>query len=150
MRVWADAEQGDYVVQREFTTSAPAHTTGGSFYARYQLGSRAAIAGRTEYMSDRGGLFTGASQAIKEATVTFEQRLAGGLLLREEWRRDGSNHPYFLTNTLGNLKKAEYGCGRYRLVVRRQRGGVVARKCAPSSFAEAQLFVATVAAHSTS
>jgi hypothetical protein len=58
-------------------------------------------------MSDRGGLFTGASQAIKEATVTFEQRLAGGLLLREEWRRDASNHPYFLTNTLGNLKKEQ-------------------------------------------
>jgi hypothetical protein len=64
-----------------------------------------ADAGRTEYLSDCGGMFTGATQAINETTVTFEQRLASGFLLREEWRRDASNHPYFLTNTFGNLKK---------------------------------------------
>jgi hypothetical protein len=99
--------EGDFVIQRDLTTSAPFHTTGGALYARYQLGSRMAVAGRTEYLSDRGGLFTGATQAIKETTVTFEQTLANGFLLREEWRRDASNHPYFLTNTLGNLKKEQ-------------------------------------------
>jgi hypothetical protein len=101
------AAEGDYVIQRLLTTSAPSHTTGGAVYARYQLGPRIAIAGRSEYLSDRGGLFTGATQAIKETTVTLEQRIADGLLVREEWRRDASNHPYFLTDTLGILKKEQ-------------------------------------------
>jgi hypothetical protein len=99
--------EGDYVIERELTTSAPAHTTGGALYARYQLSPKMAVAGRTEYMSDRGGLFTGTTQAIKETTVTFEQRIAEGFLLRAEWRRDASNHPYFLTDTFGILEKEQ-------------------------------------------
>ena len=98
---------GDYVIQRLTTTSAPAHTTGGAAYARYQLTPRTAVAARAEYLSDRGGMFTGGTQAIKDTTVTFEQRLAEGFLLRQEWRRDSSNQPYFLTNTLGVLKKEQ-------------------------------------------
>jgi hypothetical protein len=66
-----------------------------------------AIAARTEYLSDRGGLFSGTTQVIKENTLTFEQRALGGLIVREEWRRDASNHPYFLTDTLGVLKKEQ-------------------------------------------
>jgi hypothetical protein len=99
--------EGDYVIERELTTSAPAQTTGSALYARYQLSPKMAVAGRTEYMSDRGGLFTGTTQAIKETTVTFEQRIGEGFLLREEWRRDASNHPYFLTDTLGILKREQ-------------------------------------------
>ena len=98
------AAEADYVIQRLTTSSPPVHTAGGSGYVRYQLTPRMAIAGRTEYLSD-GGLFTGAAQTVKETTLTFEQRLADGLLLRQEWRRDSSNHPYFLTDTLGVLKK---------------------------------------------
>jgi len=101
------AAEADYVIQRLLTTSAPSHTSGGAVYARYQLAPRIAIAARAEYLSDRGGLFTGATQAIKETTLTFEQRIADGFLLREEWRRDASNHPYFLTDTLGKLKKEQ-------------------------------------------
>jgi hypothetical protein len=101
------AVEGDYVIQRLTTSSAPAHTTGGAAYARYQLTPRTAIAGRAEYLSDRGGLFTGDTQAIKDTTLTFEQRLAEGFLLRQEWRRDSSNQPYFLTDTLGVLKKEQ-------------------------------------------
>jgi hypothetical protein len=40
------ALEGDYVVQRMLTTSAPFHTTGGAAYARYQLAPRYAIAAR--------------------------------------------------------------------------------------------------------
>jgi len=101
------AAEVDYVIQRLLTTSPPSHTSGGALYARYQLLPRIAVAARAEYLSDRGGLFTGATQAIKETTLTFEQRIADGFLLREEWRRDFSNHPYFLTDTLGNLKKEQ-------------------------------------------
>jgi hypothetical protein len=101
------AGEADYVVQRLLTTSAPDHTSGGAGYVRYQLGSRLAIAARAEYLSDRGGLFTGGTQAIKETTATFEQKIADGFLMREEWRRDASNHPFFLTDTLGILKKEQ-------------------------------------------
>jgi hypothetical protein len=101
------AADGDYVIQRLMTTSAPFHTMGGAGYARYQLGPKFAIAARAEYLSDRGGLFTGATQAINETTVTFEQKIAEGFLLRAEWRRDASNHRYFLTDTLGILRKEQ-------------------------------------------
>ncbi len=101
------AVEGDYVIQRLTTSSPPAHTTGGAAYARFQFTPKMAIAGRTEYLSDRGGLFTGATQIVKETTLTFEQRIADGFLLRQEWRRDFSNHPYFLTDVLGLLKKEQ-------------------------------------------
>jgi hypothetical protein len=99
--------EGDYVIQRLLTTSSPSHTSGGAGYARYQLTPKFAIAARTEYLSDRGGLFTGTTQAIKENTLTLEQKLADGLIVWGEWRRDASNHPYFLTDTLGTLKKEQ-------------------------------------------
>ena len=99
--------EGDYVIQRLLTTSSPSHTSGGAGYARYQLTPKFAIAARTEYLSDRGGLFTGTTQAIKENTFTLEQKLADGLIVWGEWRRDASNHPYFLTDTLGTLKKEQ-------------------------------------------
>ena len=99
--------EGDYVIQRLLTTSSPSHTSGGADYARYQLTPKFAIAARTEYLSDRGGLFTGTTQAIKENTLTLEQKLADGLIVWGEWRRDASNHPYFLTDTLGTLKKEQ-------------------------------------------
>ena len=101
------AWEGDYVLQRLYENSAPQHFTGAALYARYQLAPKFAIAARTEYVSDRGGLFTGATQAVKEDTFTVEQVIADGLLVRAEWRRDASNHPYFLTNTLDILKKEQ-------------------------------------------
>ena len=101
------ALEGDYVIQRLLTSSPPSHTSGAAGYARYQLTPKLAIAARTEYLSDRGGLFTGTTQAIKENTFTFEQKLPDGFLVREEWRRDASNHSYFLTDTLGTLKKEQ-------------------------------------------
>lgn len=97
--------EADYVVQRLLTTSPPSHTDGGALYARYQITPRVAIAARTEYLSDRGGLFSGATQVLKENTFTLERKLADGFLLRASWRRDASNHPYFLTDRLGVLKK---------------------------------------------
>jgi hypothetical protein len=101
------ALEGDYVVERLLKTSAPSHTSGGAAYARYQWTPRVAIAARTEYLSDRGGLFSGATQALKETTLTLDQKLAEGFLLRWEWRRDFSNRPTFLTDTLGVLKREQ-------------------------------------------
>lgn len=96
--------EGDYVINRVYGTSAPAHVSGGAAYARYQLTPKWAFAGRAEYLSDRGGLFSGTTQALKETTVTAEYKLTEGLLARGEWRRDFSNVPFFLTDQTGVLK----------------------------------------------
>ena len=101
------ALEGDYVIQRLLTTSAPAHVSAWAGYTRYQLTPKWAVAARTEYFSDRGGLFSGTTQALKENTFTLERKLAEGFVMRGEWRRDASNHPYFLTDTLGILKKEQ-------------------------------------------
>ena len=105
------ALEGDYFIERLWAkaapgqSSAPAHTDGGAAYVQYQLTPKVAVAGRAEYMSDRGGLFSGISQALKENTVTFDYKVADGLLMRYEWRRDFSNQPSFLSDVQGVLKK---------------------------------------------
>jgi hypothetical protein len=99
------AAEADYVVNRVQDFSAPLHISGGVAYARYQFTPKFALAGRAEYLSDRGGLFSGVTQALKETTLTSEFKLADGFLLRAEWRRDFSNQPFFLTETEGVLKK---------------------------------------------
>jgi len=101
------ALEGDYVIERLYASSAPVRVEGGAGYARYQVTPRFAIAGRTEYLTDHGGLYTGVSQSLREATITFEERLAAGVVLRQEWRGDFSNHPFFLTDTLGILKREQ-------------------------------------------
>jgi hypothetical protein len=105
------AGEADYVIERLYPYSAPSHTDGGAGYVRYQLAPRFALAGRAEYMSDRGGLFSGTTQALKETTATAEYGLADGLVIREEWRRDFSNQPYFLTDTLGHLSPSQTTAG---------------------------------------
>ena len=103
------ALEGDYVISRMWAeagpgmSSAPKHVTGGAGYARYQWTPRMALAGRAEYLSDRGGLFSGTTQALKEFTGTYEYKVANGLLSRLEYRRDWSNVPFFLTNRPGVL-----------------------------------------------
>jgi hypothetical protein len=62
-------------------------------------------------MSDHGGLFSGTTQALKETTLTFEYKFTDNFLMREEWRSDFSNQPYFLTNTLGMLRKQQTTAG---------------------------------------
>jgi len=96
-RVWANAAPGQ--------SSAPAHTDGGAAYIQYQLTPKLALAGRAEYMSDRDALFSGISQALKENTITFDYKVADGLLMRYEWRHDFSNQPTFLSDVQGVLKK---------------------------------------------
>jgi hypothetical protein len=107
------ALEGDYFIQRLWRNSAPgqssaaSHVDGGAAYVRYQLSPMFAVATRAEYLSDRGGLFSGVTQALKENTVTFDQKLADGFLMRYEWRRDYSNQPSFLTDVQGVLSKEQ-------------------------------------------
>lgn len=105
------ALEGDYFIQRLWRnaapgrSSAPSHVDGGAAYLQYQLTSKIALATRAEYMSDRGGLFSGLTQALKENTVTFDYKLNDGFLMRYEWRRDFSNQPSFLADVQGLLSK---------------------------------------------
>jgi len=105
--------EGDYVISREWEnaapgeSSAPSHVDGGAAYARYQLNQKMALAGRTEYLSDRGGLFSGTTQALKEFTGTYEYKFGEGFLARAEFRRDWSNVPFFLTNKPGVLAASQ-------------------------------------------
>jgi len=107
------ALEGDYFIQRLWRnaafgmSSAPAHVDGGAAYLRYQLTPTLAIGTRGEYMSDRGGLFSGVTQALKENTVTLDYLLANGFLMRYEWRRDYSNRPSFLSDVQGVLSKQQ-------------------------------------------
>ncbi len=107
------ALEGDYFIQRLWKdagpdqSSAPAHVDGGAAYLAYQLTPKLALAARAEYLSDRGGLFSGITQALKENTVSLDYRLADGLLMRYEWRRDFSNQPSFLSDVQGSLSKQQ-------------------------------------------
>jgi putative OmpL-like beta-barrel porin-2 len=95
--------EGDYVINRDFDFSPPSRVTGLAAYARYQFTPHIAMAGRFEYLSDRGGLFSNETQALKEQTVTAEYKFGEGFLLRGEYRRDWSNIPFFLTDRFGRF-----------------------------------------------
>jgi hypothetical protein len=107
------AIEGDYFIQRLWKnatpgrSSAPLHNDGGAAYVQYQITPKVALGSRAEYMSDRGGLFSGLSQALKENTVTFDYRLLDGFLMRYEWRRDYSNQPSFLSDAQGVFRKQQ-------------------------------------------
>jgi hypothetical protein len=105
--------EGDYVISREWANAAPGESSapsivdGGAAYARYQLNSRMALAGRFEYFNDRNGLYSGTDQALKEFTGTYDYKFGEGFLAKAEFRRDWSNVPYFLTNKPGVLSKSQ-------------------------------------------
>jgi hypothetical protein len=102
--------EGDYLIQREWVnaapgqSSAPTHVIGGVAYAQYQLSPRSNLAARSEYLSDRGGMFSGTTQALKEATGTYQYKFSDWFDGFFEYRRDWSNRPYFqTTNTASPL-----------------------------------------------
>jgi hypothetical protein len=102
--------EGDYVVSRMWNEpgaghdTTPSHVYGGALYARRQATAKAAVAARVEYLRDDGGLFSGATQTLKETTLTYEYKVSEGFVMRGEWRRDFSNIPFFLTRDAGVLK----------------------------------------------
>jgi hypothetical protein len=97
--------EGDYVVERLLKESSPSHVSGGAAYVQYRFTPKTALAARGEYLSDRGGLFSGKTEALKEITVTYGYKLISGFLVQTEFRRDFSNQPVFLTDTLGVFSK---------------------------------------------
>lgn len=97
----------DYGVSRGFTDSAPSHFAGGAGYLKYQFVPSFYLGGRFEYVSDRGGLLSGVSQALKEGTLTATWQWADAFQLRGEYRRDWSNQPFFLSHEPSVRKQQE-------------------------------------------
>lgn len=96
-RLWANAAPGE--------SSAPSHLDGGAAYAQYQLNPKTSLAVRGEYISDRNGLFTNQSQALKEGTATYKRNVADMFDVFLEYRRDWTDINYFRTqnpNVLAN------------------------------------------------
>ncbi len=101
------ALEGDYVLQRLYKNSPPQHVAGGAVYAQYQFTPKFSLAARAEYFSDRGALFTGVEQALKETTFTTTYRFAERFMVKGEWRYDWSNQPFFYTSRLDDLRKSQ-------------------------------------------
>src|SRR5262249_60991499 len=80
--------EGDYIVSRLYSNSYPVHLAGGAGYLKYQLLRPLSVAGRFEYVSDRGGYLSGTTQAIKELTIGATYQPADGFQLRWEYRHD--------------------------------------------------------------
>jgi hypothetical protein len=88
--------EADYVVNRTESSAPPLRVAGGAAYAAYRFNPAWMLAARFEYLSDRHGLFSGISQALKENTVTLTYEPRSGFQLRGEWRRDYSNQRFFI------------------------------------------------------
>ncbi len=99
--------EADYVLNRGSREQQPGRVVIGAFYAKYALPRGWYAAGRVEYFDDRGGLFSGTTQALKEITAVADRQLAPGFLMRGEYRRDFGNRPFFLSQTPGVLKPAQ-------------------------------------------
>ncbi len=103
--------QSDYVVNRTVSEQQPSRVAIGGFTAKYELPRNWDVGARAAYFDDRGGLFSGTTQALKEGTVildrTFTTSTAGGFLARAEYRRDWSNRNFFLSDTAGVVKPAQ-------------------------------------------
>jgi hypothetical protein len=99
--------EADYVINRVYSTSQPSHIAAGSFYIKYALPRNYTVAARAEYFDDRNGLFTNTTQALNEFTFTLNRQIEPGFLAFAEYRRDGSNQPFFLTNIPSNLTHSQ-------------------------------------------
>jgi hypothetical protein len=105
--------EADYVIEREWAnaapgeSSAPSHVAGGAGYMQYQLTPKSNLALRGEYFSDRGGLFSGVSQALKEGTATYQYKFGDNFMSFLEFRRDWSNVNYFTTSQVGQLSSQQ-------------------------------------------
>lgn len=99
--------EADYVLNRTVSQQQPARVVIGGFTAKYVLPHAWNIGARTEYFDDRGGLFSGTTQALKEVTASVDHTFAPGFIARAEYRRDWSNQPFFLSDAAGSLKHAQ-------------------------------------------
>jgi len=99
--------EGDYVTSQNPAPAAASRVSGGAAYFRRQLTPRSALGVRAELLTDHDGLFSGQPQRLTDATLTYDFRVNDGFLVRSEWRRDGSNKPFFLGQTVDERKTSQ-------------------------------------------
>ena len=99
--------EADYVINRTTSVQQPGRVVIGGLTAKYALPRNWNVGARTEYFDDRGGLFSGTTQALKEATLVLDHTFAPGFIARAEYRRDWSNQRFFLSDTAGSLLHAQ-------------------------------------------
>jgi hypothetical protein len=85
----------DYGTEEKAVAGSTAAWSGMAGIAKYDFNSKYSIAARAEFFNDRDGFRTGTAQTLTELTVTPEIRLAGGLVVRPEYRHDSSNRQSF-------------------------------------------------------
>ncbi len=95
--------EADYVLNRTVSHSQPARVAIGAVYAKYALPKNWDVASRFEYFDDRGGLFSGSTQALKEITLVASHAFAPGFTVKTEYRRDFSNQRFFFSDQSGVL-----------------------------------------------
>ena len=98
--------EADYVVLRS-EAAASSTVTGGAAYAQYSFNAQVQVAVRYELFRDRSGSFSGVEQNLQDVTATATYQVADGMLLRGEWRRDSSDHDFFLGPSLDDRRPAQ-------------------------------------------
>lgn len=93
-RAWTLGLDVNYVTNQVNRADESLSLAGLGAYAKYQATPAASIGLRYEHLDDEG-LFGGIDQRLQEATFTAEYKLAEGLLVRAELRRDWSDRPFF-------------------------------------------------------
>ena len=99
--------EADYVLNRNVAEQQPGRVVIGEVAGKYALLHNWNTGFRVEYFDDRGGLFSGSTQALKEGTLVLDRTFSPGFLLRAEYRRDWSNRRFFLSDTSGALLHAQ-------------------------------------------
>ena len=98
--------EADYVaLAPEAPAAASSIVKGGAAYAQYRVTPQVQLGARYAYFGDRAGLFSGQQQNLQDLTATATWQPADGMMLRGEWRRDASDHAFFLGPTLGDTRK---------------------------------------------
>ena len=104
---WTVAGEADYVVNRNETTNEPSRVTGGAAYLRYRFTNRYSLASRYTLLNDKGGLYTGQSQNLRDFTLTATTELSEGFQMRWEYRRDSSGRRYFAGDRTNAFEKSQ-------------------------------------------
>lgn len=87
---------GNYDYGFDRVAGARVHWQGFAAYARVQANNWLAFSPRFEWYDDHDGFTTGASQTLKDFTITSEHKINNGLLTRFEYRRDFSDTDFFI------------------------------------------------------
>lgn len=99
--------EADFLLNRTVPQSQPARVAIGSLMGKYALPQNWNVGGRFESFDDRGGLFSGSTQALKEVSLVADHTFAPGFLARAEYRKDFSNQRFFLTDRTNILSHAQ-------------------------------------------